>query len=806
MKSLHLFVKKPPIYNEQWSIVHGYGINLLENSFKNFCLLESKQENSNLFTACAGKLSLRPPKTGTFDSFLGNNNISLSPDSLSISRATLNLYLHLSPFVALNPSFRRKNQGLGNIIGFAYFDVEVLSLKEFLPQYISGSILKNLLEEAGIEIDLSEELSEDAKIAVLIRFLRGRLEPLVETGSLLAKVSQNKQIGFAVLTDFGTIDPASIYDEMRDFVEDGQQDVDSFIQFMDSRPEDWPINLDLFLLKQNLYPMTVLEDIRRERNLTPQQWREDVGNNQKKLWLDRLLKRSGHAPATSTAPPFEFNDLDWQNIFQLEAIVEFYANFDDPWKEGAVPILPGDPKYKTVDFLDLNGTQATVEGKKVTLDGSPDLSRVKETKKKGFLYDTIFFEKDRKRTNKLYRIEEVDVANNTITLDDSPDLTEDSSVWRINLRPILVIIDPIGSRIQGQKAKISDPSKPKIIKLEDLPTKLKKREKINRFDTIYLPSDRNTDSKPNRTYRILKIDEAEKTVTLDGNPNLDGSQSAWYIPAGINGELSNLNYNLGPDKPDKGKGFDQYEALLFIIHNGKVYKKLRWSSFTSRNAAKKEYLSSIKGNELYDFASVTATRSNFQNYCFRVVDRNANYDGVRKARFYFEPIVTPDEAAPNQNPVDGGKGKTGIRLHDGNRGASGSGSNGCLVSPSFYELRDQLIFLYGEDYGKFKLITEKDIEKQLKIWIAYGKERKTSRAYFKKYLSLKKQARDEFDKKAKEIDKDDSLTNEEKKAKKDKIKKQIDKKLLSNILTPSDWNNKLVGTVWLIRPDERPLG
>jgi len=61
---------------------------------------------------------------------------------------------------------------------------------------------------------------------------------------------------------------------------------------------------------------------------------------------------------------FSFNDNDWRNPFQLEALVEFYINYNDPWRppilvpQGKVyakgknkPLLPIDKSYNDIDDM-----------------------------------------------------------------------------------------------------------------------------------------------------------------------------------------------------------------------------------------------------------------------------------------------------------------------------------------------------------------------------------------------------------------------------------------------------------------------
>ena len=138
----------------------------------------------------------------------------------------------------------------------------------------------------------------------------------------------------------------------------------------------------------------------------------------------------------------------------------------------------------------------------------------------------------------------------------------------------------------------------------------------------------------------------------------------------------------------------------------------------------------------------------------------AIYDGVRENRYYFGAAVTEDTAAANQEPSDG-PGKTVIRLHYGNTGSTsiGTGSAGCLVSPVYFQMRNYLIHLYQQEREALGQERDADLDTIYGFGNALGTANGNGNraGYFQ-------------------------LTDE------------------------SVWNEKLAGTLWLIRPDERPLG
>jgi hypothetical protein len=308
----------------------------------------------------------------------------------------------------------------------------------------------------------------------------------------------------------------------------------------------------------------------------------------------------------------------------------------------------------------------------------------------------------------------------------------------------------------------------------DGPTPVLDRINVN-FDTIYFPSDI---ARPSRTYRITYVDDVAHTVTVDGagpSPVFDGGSSHWHIPAGLSGELPppTTPYNLGPDPPGvaPARGYDHYEGLLFMMYGGRVRRRIRWSSYTSRNyPTGSEDLSSIRGNREYDYYSFRSARSHttysncygntvgrpFRNYSFKVVDALAVYDGVGEARFYFSTPVGDDSAPPGTGPAYPGLGKTEIRLHYGQstNPNGGTGSAGCAVSPHYYDLVNELIDIYQAEHNTFHGAIDNQVNKLHHLNHARAMD--------------------------------------------------LYEGCIQGGLTDANWNDKLTGTLWIIRPDERP--
>jgi hypothetical protein len=539
------------------------------------------------------------------------------------------------------------------------------------------------------------------------------------------------------------------------------------------------------------------------------------GCGPKAQFLRQLHNRVGHPFPFSFDEPFRFETrgVRWQNIDQLEAVVEFYANFDEPWGGGA-PRKPGEPGYVTVSLRDPQGDSAKIApapGTVVTLDGQPNLSEVIPNPalnpvlpvaavagyaaQQKFLYDTLWLESDTgRRGSHTYRIMAVDDQAKTVTLDARPTCPGDTSKWRINRRPSIVVIDPLGPRVRagivlrGNAATVAriDPldATRTILRLDPaVPL-----DRINTgFDTIYLASDTvRTVTRPGPTYRVVAVDAAAHEITVVGAPSLGGGVSRWEIPAGVGGEGVPRAYNLGwhvlappPPAARRARGFDHYDAALFLVRRGVIEgrRAFRWSTYTSRDQGTwgavgwQELLSSLRGNARYYYAGLTSD-NHFKNFTFAVVDaqpgrggfQRVPADSVASARFYFG---TPSPPAPPQANADAldprvlrdANGKTLIRIHRGSHTAAGSGSAGCVVSPDYFDMRTDLGRLYERDYAEYygpgtfdtevrKLVNATTEVASTALWNPGG--------------------------------------------------------LPPNHLDDADWRNKLVGGMWVIRPDERP--
>jgi hypothetical protein len=504
--------------------------------------------------------------------------------------------------------------------------------------------------------------------------------------------------------------------------------------------------------------------------------------NAKRQFLRRLHKRAGYPWLLTFDDPFvfEMRNQRWQNIDQLEAIVEFYVNFPDPWIANRRPLSPGDPGYTTVSLRPPSGSDAHADGAGnwFKLDDSADLTLVLANPAaannplqngaggqpafasnapvfpppRRTLHSTIEFALDTARPSRRYRISAVQPNQRRVQLDldgaPAPLFRDNaaSSRWTMHTPPCLVLIDPVGIRqyqgvaqLAGAQAAVAAVGTPDLLNLDGAPD----LTRVNRsFDTIYLNSDTNsTRGLPFRAYRIVGLPGdpgvAANQVRVDGNPVLTAGVSPWRIPAGLGADAFEapvqLTYNLNPPAAPplrRQLGFDHYDGLMFVVHDGQVVNRFRFSSWTSRQHGAwdghghgafgaaggwDQALSSIKGNRAYYYESFFSAGSGFRNYCFRVIDpvrggggdlvpNTANNDACANAWYFFG---TPQANGTLNNVVTqdllpaAAAGKRLIRVHRGSNGGTGSGSEGCIVSPISANLRAALTARHQQDYTAY---------------------------------------------------------------------------------------------------------
>ncbi len=376
-----------------------------------------------------------------------------------------------------------------------------------------------------------------------------------------------------------------------------------------------------------------------------------------------------------------------------------------------------------------------------------------------------------------------------------------------------MLIDGFGARQQGGQYLMGhgatiDTDDNRVVHL-DGPVDLTRINKY--FDTIYLANDTVVDrGLPRGAYRIVDSDDIAQTVTLDGEPLLSDA-SAWNIPAGLSAdempELVSLGFPAFTDHfdppadvahPERAiRGHDHYDAVLFLIHRGAPMEWYRWSTYTSRDYGSwrpepqngvdqwGDLMSSIRGNQPYFFYSYRSG-GQFKNYTFLITDPRSSEAGLSwkdaaasftnpsnhesSARFYYgkpDQLPNPLTDVLSEHVEDDANGKTVVEFHRGNFAGHYCGSGGCLVSPNHINLRNRIIGFYLDDYSAF-----------------YGVQRGSTDPYLNGPPGGVGLAQADTYAESETHWLADSPAS----------------------VGQGGYNKKLTGVLWLIRPDEPPLG
>lgn len=503
-------------------------------------------------------------------------------------------------------------------------------------------------------------------------------------------------------------------------------------------------------------------------------------------------------PANADALRFSFNDDDWQNLLQLESLVEFYINYNDPNRPLA-SLLPGEspegsceprlpsPKDWRLDgslyeasgvtgglgsgmhfvLIDGFGARNNTQGKSVTSGAA--LEKLADNQFRVTLATSLakkddsdlsnnpanhvlWLKEDSKRASASYRITGATASGKTytLTLEGTPSVA-DNTPWAI-LKGTAWLSGDLASSTENRVT---------------LDTALKH---INpNMDTIYLASDT---ARPSRVYRITDVKDAS-TLVVDGQPALTNNRSAWRIPAGIGGRHPPLKYVIADTPlrnvleetdPHHVTGFDHYDGLLFLVYRGEIQDRFRFTSYTSRvrprsltNATILSSLS-IRGNKSYDITSEPAGGNQYANFSFKVSsDQTRQRDGSRY--YHARSVGTSDFVVAGRRYPPGAT--DDVFVHHGFDHASMTGSASCQVSPQFYALRDTILSLVRTQGQAGALLYTQ----------FHGKDRFWSEGVYTAATSG--------------------------------LLGTVARNLLANL--KAAWSGKLRGTLWLIRPDERPL-
>jgi hypothetical protein len=148
---------------------------------------------------------------------------------------------------------------------------------------------------------------------------------------------------------------------------------------------------------------------------------------------------------------------------------------------------------------------------------------------------------------------------------------------------------------------------------------------------------------------------------------------------------------------------DSYRGMMFGMKGGELKFRYLFSSYTSRahpgtSLAAVRKRSSIRGNWVYGFRSVASGGKESINYSFKVTvspQSPSNLGDPFDGRTYFDPGTAGVRAQE----------KAQIMIHRGLESHSGTGSEGCQVSPRYYDFRRDLINVVladTADYNRLK--------------------------------------------------------------------------------------------------------
>jgi hypothetical protein len=520
-KMLNLFIS-PPF--SLWMREYNYGEPLADDAgaIADEVGLATAETDMFLFAACGGELSVGAP----IYTPVGPEELPDPEDPESIVEV-VDLCLKMNPIahavtdflgaagaVAATPGVKT------DIFAFLYWNVDVASLMEDLREALRWSTVP----PGGENID------DDELARRMSQFLTGQLSVYVDAGQRLGRPGPHPDpaatlpfhVGLSVVTSSGLWNPGDVYDRYRMLVEE-ESDVDDFLVLVPRPPNPFSAasskSAAIELTETRLYPFTDLLTLRSQWQLTRADWRR-VGDNQKELYRQQLLARHGLGPTGAGASPFEFNSADWQNLFQLEAIVEFYINFPDPWAPNARPIDVQEEDRSSIDraSLVLQGAHATKPGDLIQLDGAPDLSGVAPYRHKIYLAAS--------KDQQWFPIESVDADRKrvkAITMTGQPAVIPAAgSAWRIHLYQVVDFLPLEGSAASIAGSEVTLDASTDLSTVKGLASE--PSSEVLRDGIIFFASE------PDRMYRIAGVDQESFSVRLADAPGpAVGSTSAWRI-------------------------------------------------------------------------------------------------------------------------------------------------------------------------------------------------------------------------------------------------------------------------------------
>jgi hypothetical protein len=450
---------------------------------------------------------------------------------------------------------------------------------------------------------------------------------------------------------------------------------------------------------------------------------DDLGSPWGARMLEELAERftafltdglAGRPPKWLDAPPktVEYPGMEVPpdaRIDDLEALAQFHLNWrrphqslreidrvlrplslHDPQGSGAVVVsgaTPGTTRIMVEPFVDLREV--------MPVPGSTSEHR-----------DLLRLDADTGRAGKAYRIVDVNHAARTLTVEGTPRIAGPSD-WRVLRRPRLVLVDPFDGRAGGvgNLATGVGATWVGVAATTDLD------RVVANFDTLFLPDDRHRTS---RTYRIVAVDPVAARVQLDDAPYLASDSPTYRLPAGAAAATQDPKVLFTPTP----SGCDHYDGALFVVYDNWVKSPgVRFTSYSSVvNASDPVTASSVVGNARYAVRSLRSPEgddSADRNYELTVTDPDkVGNDEVAEAAFFLDGVTASRRPPPAPNPPapTDPDGKTNLRIHIGNAGGAGAGTQGDLVSPSYYDLRALLVRLHQAERALLGLAEDPDLE------------------------------------------------------------------------------------------------
>lgn len=426
-----------------------------------------------------------------------------------------------------------------NAIAFGYVDVDPETIPMWLGDHFDDA--EFIADNSELEDELNDA-SVEQKVEML---LSGLIDVPVPVGTAIGQVAETasgtgtRSGGFTVFEDAGPSDPVRFFETLNaraDVPQDNAANAATKLKEIAGQPT-WPLydetnkSAAMHETTQKTFPMAVLEDMRERHDLTPSEWRT-VGNNQKALYRERLLERTGHG--NGSVPPFEFEMLELKNVFQLEAISEFYVNHPEPQRPSETPRQPDS---------NLTGNEASIDD-----SYSPSESHVEESFEKIDLWggqpidlsdvrpnlDHLILWNDTNRPSRTYRIIDIDMPNQSVIVEGQPSLNAGTSDWEIQGYKTVDLLDPAGTNAQIEEFSSGSGHPTRRVKLNDAkPDRLRwlwLRSEARDIDRSDQP-DTTTDTiefEEDGPYKITGVKPEKKIVTVRGTPDFSGTKS-WQI-------------------------------------------------------------------------------------------------------------------------------------------------------------------------------------------------------------------------------------------------------------------------------------